>query len=133
MTTHRTLAALALSAVSLASCAVVPDAPIVAGTPVAEGSAVPLGQPVRLGEFVVTPMKVLEDSRCPMNTRCVWAGRLIVTTRIDGAGWRDTADLTLGETYGTHDRVIALVSGIPEKRTDHETQPGEYRFAYETR
>ena len=127
------IAALAIASTSLGACATIPDAPIVEGTPAAEGTPVALRHPVHVGDVVATPMKVVEDSRCPMNARCVWAGRLIVTTRIDGAGWRDTADITLGETYGTHGRVIALVSGLPEKTTDHETQPGEYRFVYESR
>ena len=127
------LAALALAISSLGACVAIPDAPIVEGTPVAEGTAVAIGQPVRVGDVVATPMKVGEYSRCPMNVRCVWAGRLIVQTRIDGAGWRDTANITLGEAYGTHDRVIALVSGLPEKTTDRETQPAEYRFVYERR
>lgn len=129
----RPLAALALAALPLTACAVVPDAPIVERTPMPAGYAVPIGQPVRVGEVVVTPRAVVEDSRCPQNARCVWAGRLIVKTQVDGAGWRDTTDITLGETYGTHGHVIALVSGIPEKRADRETEPREYRFVYEAR
>lgn len=37
---------------------------------------------VRLGQTAdvcgprVTPLRVVEDSRCPMNSRCVWAGRV---------------------------------------------------------
>ncbi|WP_375290021.1 hypothetical protein [Qipengyuania sp.] len=120
-------------AIFLASCVVVPDAPNVAGTPLPEGSAIALGQPVRLGEIVVTPQAVKEDSRCPVNARCVWAGRLVVTTRIDGAGWRDTTDIQLGETFGTHGHVIALVSGEPAKTAEQDTPPRSYRLVYELR
>lgn len=126
-------AALALAPLALAGCAVIPDAPNVAGDPWPAGTPVPLHRPVHAGDVVVTPKKVVEDSRCPENTRCVWAGRLIVQTRIDGAGWRDTANIALGETYGTHGHVIALVSGAPEKQAERETLPGEYRFVYEAR
>jgi hypothetical protein len=122
---------LAFALLALAACAVVPDAPNVEGVPAAAGSAVPLRQPVRVGAVAVTPIKVVEDSRCPMNARCVWAGRLVVETRIDGAGWRETANITLGETYGTHGSVIALIAASPDKRTDVELQPGDYRFTYE--
>jgi len=126
-----TAVALAFATLPLAACVVVPDAPIVQGTPMPEGTAVPLGMPVAVGDIVVTPMKVVEDSRCPINARCVWAGRLIVETRIDGAGWRTTANISLGESFGTHDRVIELTSGEPNKSTDHEVQMSEYRFTYE--
>ena len=121
----------ALPATLLFGCTVVPDAPNVAGVPLPEGSAVVLGQPVRLGDIVATPRTVKEDSRCPTNARCVWAGRLVVTTRIDGAGWRETADIRLGETFGTHGRVVALVSGEPGKVAERETPPEAYRFIYQ--
>ena len=127
------LAAAALLFPAIAACALVPDAPIVEGTPRAEGTPVAIGQPVRVGDIVVTPRRVVEDSRCPVNARCVWAGRLVVETRIDGAGWRDTANIALGEDYGTHDRVVALVSGTPEVTTGRELAPGDYRFVYESR
>lgn len=94
-----------------------------------------LGQKVRVGDVTVTPLAVIEDSRCPIDARCVWAGRLVVRTGIDGRtngeSWRDTADMRLGETFGTHGRVIALTSGEPGKTTARATPPEAYRFVYE--
>ncbi|UVI39030.1 hypothetical protein [Qipengyuania spongiae] len=128
----RLMPAFGLAALTSA-CAVVPDALLDVGDPLPPGTPVGIDQAVRVGELVVTPKKVIEDSRCPETARCVWAGRLIVRTRIDGAGWRDTADITLGETYGAHGRVIALVSGLPEKSAEAETPAETYRFVYEAR
>ena len=125
----------ALAPALLAACAVVP--PPDTTPPAQPGSAVALGQKVRVGDVTVTPVTVVEDSRCPINARCVWAGRLIVRTQIDGKAngesWRDTADMRLGETFGTHGRVIALVSGEPGKTAERETLPEEYRLVYEAR
>lgn len=119
----------------LAACAVIP-APD-STPPAPQGSAVALNQRVRVGDLAVTPLAVVEDSRCPINARCVWAGRLVVRTQIDGAAaagtWRDTANIQLGESYGTHGRVIALTSGEPGKMAGRETQPEDYRFTYEPR
>jgi hypothetical protein len=120
----------------LAACTVVP--PPDTTPPAPAGSMVALGQKVRVGDVTVTPVSLVEDSRCPVNARCVWAGRLVVRTRIDGTGadgarWRDTADMRLGETFGTHGRVIALVSGEPGKIAERETPPEAYRFSYEAR
>lgn len=118
----------------LSACAIVPAPDTTPPAPV--GSAVALGQRVQVGSLTVSPVAVVEDSRCPINARCVWAGRLVVRTQIDGrtvAGeaWRDTAELRLGETYGTHGQVIALVSGEPDKTTDRETRAEDYRFVFE--
>jgi len=125
------LLSLALVPVALAGCAIVPTPDSTPPQPA--GYAVPLGQPVRVGDLVVTPKKLVEDSRCPMNARCVWAGRVVVKTTIAGPGWADTADLTLGEPYGSHGKVVALVSARPDKVAGTETQPMDYRFTYEPR
>lgn len=132
MTRKLALAALAVAAIPLAACVAVPNAPQPASA-WPERSPVGLGQAVKVGDLAVTPIAVVEDSRCPINARCFWAGRLIVRTQIDGAGWRDTTDITLGESYGTHGTVVALVSGEPGKVSQRETQPHEYRFVYEAR
>lgn len=125
------LLSLALGSALLAGCAVVPAPDSTPPQPA--GYAVPLGQPVRVGDLVVTPKKLVEDSRCPMNARCIWAGRAVVTTRIVGPNFSDTADLTLGEPFGTHGKMIALVSVRPDKMTGTETQLRDYRFTYEPR
>ena len=115
----------------LAACTMVP--PPDSTPPQPQGYAVPLGVPVRVGDLVVTPKKLVEDSRCPMNARCVWAGRAIVTTRIVGPDFADTADLTLGDSFGARGRMLALVAVRPDKTAGRETKPSEYRFVYELR
>lgn len=134
MNTLRKLAP-ALLLTSLAACAVIPDTPSPESLALAQGSPVALGQAVTVGSVVATPIGVVEDSRCPINARCVWAGRLVVKTRIDGAGWRDTADLTLGEPWSTHGVGIALTSGEPGRVAGEgqETPKDAYRFTYEAR
>lgn len=118
-----------LAPMALAACTVVPPAQSIPPQP--QGYAVPLGVAVRVGDLVVSPRKLVEDSRCPMNARCVSAGRVVVTTRITGPGFSDTADLTLGEPYGTHGKMLSLTSVRPDKTTQGEIAPGEYRFSYE--
>ena len=78
------LIAPALATLMLAACSTL------AGPPVApEGSAVAPGHPVAVADLIITPLSVVEDSRCPINARCVWAGRIVVETQVDGAGWQD--------------------------------------------
>lgn len=120
-----------IAPLALAACATTPDRPTVeGGPPLAEGSLAAVGQPVRAGELVATPQEVTEDSRCPADTNCVWAGRVVLSTRIDGPGWRETVPLTLGETYQTHGTQIVLASVQPARTTQDPIVPGEYRFAF---
>ena len=45
-----------------------------------------LGQEVRLGNLRIRPLAVIEDSRCPLDVTCVWAGRVRVRVAVSGVG-----------------------------------------------
>ena len=117
-----------IAAASLAACATIPSA-----APIRSDGLAAIGQATRVGALVVTPQSVIEDSRCPINARCVWAGRLILKSRIDGAGWRETANLTLGVPYTTHGAGLALVSAEPGKMAGAIPSPPASLFGFEPR
>jgi len=147
MTKHarRRLLAPAPLAALLGACTIIPQAagpggpyspasaPAPAPAPAAAASPAALGQAVQVGALVATPREVVEDSRCPVNARCVWAGRLVVRTRIEGQGWNQTSDLVLGEPYPTRGGTLALVSGNPSPEAGTPTPREAYRFVYEPR
>lgn len=99
---------------------------------IADKRAVSLGQHAHVGQLLITPKTVIEDSRCPINARCVWAGRLVLETRIEGRKWLETANLTLGVPYVTHGTGVALVSAEPAKVAGRHAYRAT-RFAFEVR
>lgn len=116
-----TVAALALSA-----CAATNQQ-----TPLRDGSDVALGQRAYVDGPIVQPVKVLEDSRCPMNARCIWAGRVRVEMLwIRGNGEKQRFEATLGEPTQLADGQFTLESVRPEKRTDTAIKPQDYRFSF---
>ena len=117
---------LAILPFALAACATLPAS----ATMRSDGFA-QLGERTRVGALVVTPLRVEEDSRCPINARCVWAGRLVVLTRIEADGSRETTDMELGRPYVAHGRGIQLSAVLPEKMTGANTRPLPYTFKYE--
>ena len=48
-----------------------------------DSARVRIGQTASVGLVHVTPIQVIEDSRCPINARCVWAGRTRLSVKID--------------------------------------------------
>ena len=116
-----------LATLALAACATLPAS----GGPIRTDGIARLNEPTRVGALVVTPRAVVEDSRCPINARCVWAGRAIVRTQIDGAGWRETTNIELGRPYITHGMGLQLTSVEPGKLAGSETSPAQYRFGFE--
>jgi hypothetical protein len=108
----------------LIACATSSDRQPVEG-PVALGATAFVGGPK------VTPQQIVEDSRCPMNARCVWAGRVIVRTTVTLGSGDQTVDLTLGEPTQVADGTLTLVSVAPERMTGQTPSPADYRFAFE--
>jgi hypothetical protein len=98
--------------------------------PQSDGSDVALGQEAMVDGPVVKPIAVLEDSRCPMNARCVWAGRVrLKMLWIRGQGNQEF-ELTLDEPKPLADGSIKLTSVRPDKRTDVVLKPADYRFSF---
>lgn len=109
----------------LAACATTP-APFAA-----EGMTVEIPHGVHVGKLVAVPQVLLEDSRCPMNARCVWAGRAVLSTRIYGPDFDETVPLVLGEPHALHGTSITLTSVTPEKMAGEEIPAPTYRFGFE--
>ncbi|MBS0474358.1 MAG: hypothetical protein JSR28_04305 [Proteobacteria bacterium] len=78
----------------------------------------------------VTPLKVIEDSRCPVGTQCVWAGQVKVSVRIDTGPGSETRELTLGKGEQVADGKLTLVEVLPQKQANRTIYPDEYRFGF---
>lgn len=124
---------LVFTGLGLSACATYPgDAPIVENGPAAPaGTAVGLGTPVMAGPVVMTPTEIVEDSRCPTGVQCAWAGRLVVRTRIDGAGWRETVDLTAGQDRQVRAVQVILYEALPAPHVEHPIAPDDYRLKFD--
>jgi hypothetical protein len=84
-----------------------------------------LGETVRLGALRVTPMTIVEDSRCPRLVTCVWRGRLRIRALVRGTG-----QVTLDD--GVPVRVasgrLTLVDAVPVSQRGEVPPPRAYRF-----
>jgi hypothetical protein len=94
----------------------------------AEGPA-RLGQTVYVGGITVRPERVIEDSRCPANALCVWAGRLVVRATVRGGRWKRTVDLEVGKPVQVADGALTLDRVLPAKY-NKPIKPSAYRFAF---
>lgn len=55
---------------------------------------IPLGETITLENHTLKFMEVLEDSRCPENTTCIWAGRAKVLIEVSENG-KESIEKTL--------------------------------------
>ena len=115
--------AAALLAAALAGCASVP--------PVAAGPTATLGQTVYVNGLKVRPLEIVEDSRCPSDAVCVWAGRVVVRAEVIGGAWQKTMDLELGKPQQVADGALLLVAVHAPKKAGAEIDPRAYRFTFD--
>lgn len=85
-----------------------------------------LGLPQHVGRVVVTPVAVEEDSRCPMNARCIQAGRVVVRTTVRDGRHRTTHRFTLGEATAG----LVLDSVTPERMAGTPQRTMRYRVHF---
>ena len=97
----------------------------------ADRQNVQLGQTAYVGSMRVQPVAVLEDSRCPKNVRCVWAGQVRLKMLWIKPSGDQLFELTLGEPKLLTDGTITLTSVVPEKADKTQTKFAEYRFSFE--
>jgi hypothetical protein len=87
-----------------------------------------LGQRVDLGGPKVTVLKVLEDSRCPMEARCVWAGQVRAEVRIELGSGTTERELVSNTPLPVADGSLELLGVMPPRSTQRAIAPRDYRF-----
>ena len=130
---------LLLCALALPLAACTPANPPVSAPPPGQADDLvraAIGETVSVGGPKVTPLAVLEDSRCPMKARCVWAGRVRLSVRVKLGSGSETRELVQGQPVPVADGTLELVEVQPDKLAGGETPPikrGDYRFGFRFR
>jgi hypothetical protein len=99
--------------------------------PAAPTSAtVPVGRTAVLGPLRITPMSVVEDSRCPSAVVCVQAGAVRIATRIEVRGDRRTETLELDTPVEAGAGCLRLAAVEPYPVQPGSVAPADYRLTY---
>ena len=88
------------------------------------GTFARIGQSVRLANLRVTPLAVIEDSRCPRLVTCVWRGRLRISAAVDG----HKLTLDNGVPIAVAKGRLTLVGADPLSQRGETIPPRAYRF-----
>jgi len=81
----------------------------------------------------IVPTALLEDSRCPLNVTCIWAGTVKVQTVLTSALGDSNTVFTLNTAVTTEAEVITLKYVLPEKYADREIKSADYFFIFEVK
>ena len=91
---------------------------------------------LRIGETgsvdgpVVTPLRVISDSRCPIGVQCVWAGEVRIAISVRTAAGEVTREIVSGRPEPIADGALELVEVTPGRKADEVIYPDQYRFGF---
>jgi hypothetical protein len=96
----------------------------------ADGHIARLGQTISVEGPRVRPLTVVEDSRCPMEARCVWAGRVRIKVRIIGGKQSFIREMEVGKPLQLFDGTLMLDNVMPPRHTGKPMPSRAYRFEF---
>lgn len=109
-----------------------PPATPLPAAPLPDAHNIAIGQRAYADGPIIEVAQILEDSRCPQNARCVWAGRLrlkMIWHRGNGEAY--PFELTLGKLTHIADGHIEIIAATPPRRAGAEgLKPADYRFSF---
>ncbi len=97
--------------------------------PTASGTATP---PAQNNGVLIDTLALIEDSRCPITAKCIWAGTVKVKVQVSSGMMRDEVVLELDKPSLVLGKTITLTDVQPPKQNG-DMPFSSYRFTYDVR
>ncbi len=78
----------------------------------------------------ITPRAVLDDSRCPVDVQCIWAGTVYVRATIQTPTGSSDHTLEIGKAIQTDGYTITFTELTPAPRAGETVPESSYRFVF---
>ncbi|MBX4195570.1 hypothetical protein KW796_01260 [Candidatus Parcubacteria bacterium] len=89
-----------------------------------------LGETATFRNLTLTPVSVVEDSRCAEGVQCIQAGRVRVNTEIISGLGMSGMTIEAGKSVTTEAQKITLISVTPYPKAGTAIRSDDYRFVY---
>lgn len=95
-----------------------------------EGVLVKIDEEVQNNGVFIKPLEVVEDSRCPLDVQCIWAGTTKVRVNLRD-GWRkEETVITLGSPVEFAGNSVELLNVFPSPYSKSFIPKAEYSFHF---
>lgn len=91
-------------------------------------AGVDLNQTITFGDTTITPLSIVEDSRCPVDAQCIWAGTFVSEVKITNSDQEETRQMSIGDEVKTSIGSVVLDSVEPQPTEGTTTE--EYTFLF---
>ena len=106
--------------------ATLPPAP----QPETQSDTATLNQRIFDNDVHITPLAVVEDSRCPKDVQCIQAGTVRITVKLEDAAHTQTVTAVLGSPISFGNKHVTLMSVTPDKNSKVAIKPSDYHFTF---
>ncbi len=89
-----------------------------------------IGQTISISGVSITPIQVVQDSRCALDVQCIWAGTVQLRVKLEREGGTQEAVLTLGTPITFAGKRVELTKVDPAPRSKQTILPAGYIFYF---
>ncbi|MDB5254050.1 MAG: hypothetical protein JWL80_116 [Parcubacteria group bacterium] len=89
-----------------------------------------LGQKANFGSISITPLKVVEDSRCPIGVQCIQAGTVRVSLLIQTGSTSNTVQIALNRSAAAGGWKVLFIDANPDKVAGNTIDSKDYLFTF---
>jgi hypothetical protein len=90
-----------------------------------------MGQMVSALGIKLTPIEVVQDSRCPKDVQCVWAGTVQIKVSLASGSGTASQTLELGKPFTTEAEEITLTEVEPTRASTDPISAKDYLFHFQ--
>ena len=105
--------------------------PVVIPQPQSGSVTVSVGSSATVGGVTITPIDVLEDSRCPLDVTCIQAGTVRMRAAVTTSSGTAIYEFKLGNMLTTPTATLQLEGVSPESRSTVPKNTADYRFTFQ--
>lgn len=113
----------------LSACAALPPVPTT-GASSRPSVTAGFGVRVRTANVTITPLSLVEDSRCPTNVQCIQAGTARILVKLVRRSEASEVTVGLEAPYKLGNDWLHLVAACPYPRHPVTPAPSAYRFTF---
>ena len=95
-----------------------------------ERTTATLNQTIALQGIMITPMRVVQDSRCPVDVQCIQAGTVQLSVQLQQGNDVQVLTLTLGGKMEFAGKLVELVAVRPSPNSKKSILASEYQFDF---
>lgn len=89
-----------------------------------------MGQKMTGLNVSITPIEITDDSRCPTDVQCIWAGTVHVRAKISTPNGSSEELLEIGHPVTKHGYTIIFSELTPAPKADETIPVSSYRFVF---